>query len=534
MKRIHRKNKWLRIILFSAITIIVILIIGGIVLQSVLPGKIRQKLTMLGPEIHVTVGSIDASLLYRSLVLNDLSVVFRPDTSKSHTHYIHLTKVSISGINFLSLAFSNKANIGSILLEKGDAELDRYLIENKQEEQLAILTSKNISLPNLNIGRLEIVDMNLKVMNNKVKQLSLQANIVVKDIRPGTYKLSPIPGGLGSDDISGTLTSISSIIPGQPYDLYLHKITFDTKSSSLEMDSLKVIPWYGKLEFGEKLGHQVDHVDASITNIKCNNIDLLSLPGKKLVADKISINGVHAYVFRDRRLPRTQLERPMPVASLEDVPVTLRVKTLSINNTFVTYEEFPKDGKQTGILKIEKFNGTLSPLINHYKAHDHGYMEMHSEASIMGSGTVTANMRMPLDSNKDYQADGSINNLDLTTLNSSAENLGGFRIESGILNSLSFHFDLSNEKSTGKIVGEYHNLIADKLKKNSDKIDRLKTFALQKIIIPKNKDKSLAVSKRTGIVDYTRDPTRYPSYYLLKSLLKGIKSSFKFGFLLPG
>jgi hypothetical protein len=371
-------------------------------------------------------------------------------------------------------------------------------------------------------------------MSNKVKQMALHANIVVNDIQPGTHKLSLIPGGLGTDDISGTITNVSGIIPGQQYDLHLHEIRFDTKSSSLELDSLKIIPWYGKIEFGEKLGHQVDHVDASIASIKCNNIDLFTLPNKKLVADKIVINGVNVYVYRDRRLPRTLTERPMPVASIEEMPVTLRVKSLSINNTFVTYEEFPKDGKQTGILKIEKFHGTLSPLINHYKPHGQEYIEMHSEASIMGSGTVIANMRMPLDSTKDYLADGSINNLDLTTLNSSAENLGGFRIESGILNSLSFHFDLSNEKSTGKIIGEYHNLIADELKKNSKDIDKFKTFALQKIIIPKNKDKSLAVSKRTGNVDYKRDPTRYPSYYLLKSLLKGIKSSFKFGFLLPG
>ena len=153
MKRTHRNYKWLRIILFSVIALVAILIIGGIVLQSVLPGKIRQKLAMLGPELKVTVGSIDASLLHRSLVLNDLSVVFRPDSSESHTHYIHLTKVSISGINFFDLAFNNKANIGSIHLEKGDAEFDRYLLENKQDEQLAIFKRKNISLPDLNIRR---------------------------------------------------------------------------------------------------------------------------------------------------------------------------------------------------------------------------------------------------------------------------------------------------------------------------------------------------------------------------------------------
>jgi hypothetical protein len=95
---------------------------------------------------------------------------------------------------------------------------------------------------------------------------------------------------------------------------------------------------------------------------------------------------------------------------------------------------------------------------------------------------------------------------------------------------------MTAEKSTGRIVGEYHNLVVDKLKGNPDdkKIDKLKSFALKKFIIPLNKDHTLPESKRTGRVDYKHDPTRNFSFYLLHSLLVGVKSSFRLGFLLPG
>jgi hypothetical protein len=56
---------------------------------------------------------------------------------------------------------------------------------------------------------------------------------------------------------------------------------------------------------------------------------------------------------------------------------------------------------------------------------------------------------------------------------------------------------------------------------------------MRHVIVPKNKDKSLPEKKRTGKVDFTRDPTRFVSNYLLQSLLTGIKSSFTFGFLIP-
>ena len=69
-----------------------------------------------------------------------------------------------------------------------------------------------------------------------------------------------------------------------------------------------------------------------------------------------------------------------------------------------------------------------------------------------------------------------------------------------MLNSLIFQFEMGEDRATGKIVGEYHDLVVDKLKaKNGGlKTDKLKSFALKKLIIPRNKDKSLPVSKQTG------------------------------------
>ena len=151
----------------------------------------------------------------------------------------------------------------------------------------------------------------------------------------------------------------------------------------------------------------------------------------------------------------------------------------------------------------------------------------------MGSGTVNADIFMPLSSDSEYYVNGSINNLSLTELNSSAENLGKFHIESGLLNNLSFRFWLNEEKAHGKIVGEYHNLVLEKLKGNDKKKAAIPTFALKAIIIPKNKDKSLPESRRTGIIRYENDPTRFFSFYLVKSLLSGVRGSFTFGFLLP-
>jgi hypothetical protein len=92
-------------------------------------------------------------------------------------------------------------------------------------------------------------------------------------------------------------------------------------------------------------------------------------------------------------------------------------------------------------------------------------------------------------------------NFHLAALNPSAENLGKFHIESGVLNRLDFNFSASDKKASGKIIGVYHDLVVDRLKETKDgklKKASLPSFALKTFIIPKNKDISMPVEKRTG------------------------------------
>ena len=224
----------------------------------------------------------------------------------------------------------------------------------------------------------------------------------------------------------------------------------------------------------------------------------------------------------------------MPNDYLKKIPFDIRVNHLQINSASVMYEEFPKDGTQSGTLQLANMNMSMSPVLNHPFKTDPVYADTYITGSIMNSGSIKATIHGQLDRNI-YYIKGSIENLNLSTLNSSAENLGKFHIKSGILNGLNFHFTATDKKSSGEIVGEYHNLIIERLKVRNGlkKVAKVPTFFLKHIIIPKNKDKSMAVSKRTGKIDYNRDSTRMVTFYLLKSLLSGIRASFKFGFLLP-
>lgn len=222
----------------------------------------------------------------------------------------------------------------------------------------------------------------------------------------------------------------------------------------------------------------------------------------------------------------------MPNGYLKQIPLEVRVNTFKLRNASAIYEEFPKIGNQTGYLAIYNVNISMSPMLNHPAKNDPGYSNTYVEGSIMNAGLIKATIHAPLRKNI-YFIKGNIKNLDLPKLNPSSENLGRFHIESGILNSLDFHFTATEEKATGEIIGEYHDLVIDRLKKGEIKVSKVPTFFLKHLIIPKNKDKSLNVKKRTGKIEFDRDPTRLVTFYFLKSLVDGIRASFTLGFLLP-
>ncbi|MHB1920864.1 MAG: hypothetical protein ACYCOO_01380 [Chitinophagaceae bacterium] len=440
---------------------------------------------------------------------------------------------------------SPKRKDSSFQLLKGQLplsiQIDSFIIdhsnivdENYGKNNPATAPKQSLSIPfkNLSIHHLDINDAAIAILSNNQPQISFKASIDIDKLT--AVNSTPIfqDSSLHFFAFNGDLSSIRYNLPQLYATLQIKKLQLNSQLKILNMDSLKIIPLYPKIALGRKLGHQIDYIKATVAQIKMAHLDVRNLFKRKLIADDLMINGSKIYVFRDRRLPRPRIPQLLPVDFLKTLPITIRVKKFQLNQAEVEYEEFPKGGTQTGILKVENLNASISPLLNHPQGSDPHHLDMRVRGSIMGSGTIAATISMPFNS-KNYLVKGVIKNLDLTKINSSAENLGKFHIRSGILNNLIFRFHFNEKKATGKIVGVYHNLRIDKLKGNDKKVAWLKSLLLQNLIIRKNKGKTMPVANRTGMINYRRDPTRLISYYLLKSLLSGIEASFKLGFLLP-
>ncbi len=505
---------------------LVLLIAGYFIARALVQKQVDAALQQLPPSLHVSYSTLDVGVLTGSLVMHGLVATFVPGADSLHRHRVEVDRVAVGGIRFWALLSSKRFGAGRLQVVGGTASLDQYLLDKN-------LPFPRVQLPFTTafIDRVECKNIQVEAHKGERKTAFLKGG--------GEIDSVVVEGKEGGEHVGAIrllATEIRYTIPGAGKIVRVSNLELDSKKGELRADTIRILPTVGKWEMGRIKGRQVDYVEASSEGLRVSGLDVMALLKHRLIANEISVRQNTVYVFRDRRLPLEPGNKPMPADYLKNLPVSVRVGLVKIGTTSFTYEEFPKTGNKTGTLKIVRLKGTISPLINHPGAGDPAHITVRTEGSLMGSGSVEATTSIPLHAGDPYKVEGAFHELDVTSLNSPAENLGKIHLESGKLNSLAFWFTMDEERATGKIVGEYHDLVVDKLRGNSDdkKVDKFKSFFLKKLIIPKNKDHTLPESKRTGKVDYKHDPNRYFSYYLLHSLLVGIKSSFSLGFLLPG
>jgi len=526
------------VLFFSISGLVALIVLAYLVGIPLIEKKIVSQLKQLEPEVLISYSSLHVHLFDAAVGLDDVDIRFIPNLQeKRYHHTLHIHQLRLSGIDFFALIRGKELKARLLKLDNADIVLDGALLHKEQPLPSGLMKRLHLSIEKIFLSRIETQDMRISVDSGGQNQIRMRADLVLQEFGLNNLKDTFSKRDIQFSSVNGILTDISLPISGTLHKLHIKTLTFNSEEKSASIQSLEIIPDYNKFEIGKRFASQIDYVDARIPEIRIMDFDWNSLLDNKIKARKIIVGKTIVYIFRDRRLPRLSTNQPLPLKYLNSLPFDLRIDTLEVDPSSITYEEFPAKGDQTGILKIERMRLFAAPFINHPGIGDPEELITKVKGAIMGSGEVAATLSMAMKTKGDCLVKGEFNNLDLTTLNSSAEHLGGFHIESGILNSLGFQFQFNEEKSSGEVVGEYHNLIIDKLReteKHRGEKDLVKSFLLQKLVIPKDKDKSLPIAKRSGKINYKHDPTRFISFYLLKSLLSGVKASFNFGFVLPG
>lgn len=508
MRKVPRSIKRWLVVVFCLVVVTFLL---GYFLTFYLEGKIEERIALINGQVS----TVKVRLLNRSIQLHNVQWSSIGDSTHVYPDYIALKHVKIQGIALLPLLINQRLVIRRVVLDSGRVSFNA---RNRQENA----TSEPV-LRFLRINTFTIRSVQVLVQEDSLTTFSghlegeISRLILEKDsIHAPRYSMKAAT--LAIDTFQFTPT-------GGEYTATIQQISINTKNRQVTLDSMLLIPLYGKFEFAQRLGEQRGRLNVSIPKIMVNGWEWERIMEKAFMATSIRIHQFDLYSFKDKRLPfkRTNVV-PLPMESFATLQLAIKIDSVVISNSDVIIETFPETGKASGVISFNQLNAIITGLDNRWKAGDANYAILQANANLMNNGHIQAQFHLPQDGSTVYMAKGSISKVELTNLNDALGNMANLRIASGYLQDMTFAFRYTEYESKGSLDMAYKDLHIIGLDKNKSTTNELKTLLIR-VFTPRDKTKSVPLSKAVGSIDIQRNRQKFIFNVWWKSILDGIQSS---------
>lgn len=457
------------------------------------------------------------------------------DTTCVYPEFISCGKVTIKGLGLLSLIFQNELSIETVSLFK-----PHWVVHEKSDLLKLDSTSRKAVAFEMYIKNIRIDSMRMEFMDstNCSVKTGMRTNATIHDFNLATH-----PDRKMDFSFSEFNTSHSRIdIPRAFYTFTIRESKLNLQAHSLAIDTIKIIPSFGKLQFGRKAGNDLDRIEGVIPFFKISNLNLH-------FADTVLVDAGDAEIqfflriFHDKRLPHKAKLVPLPITQIRKIPFGLLINKLNIVKSFVEYEEVPAEADESGKIFFDNLEGSLSSVTNDPNTID-SEMLLLAKGDFMGQGKLSVEAKFPYNPEKSGSVKGSLRALSFAKLNSMVEPAAKIKFESGVLNRLDFNFRFNDRVANGELSINYEDLKLLSLKSDEQmekvekrkrktrkseeelRTDNLKTFIINAFVVKKNLDERVPKDERTGTVQFERDRSRSIFNFWWKSIFTGLKSAF--------
>jgi len=491
--------------------IIIITIVAIISFSTYLENEIEKKIYAL----HGRASDIDVNLITRSLKVSDLELDSLSDSTSSHQYYVRLNSFSIRGISYYELAINKKIVIRKIILDSGVICYKK--VGNHHPPDNVLKTGFKSFL----IKDLSFINIETRVQVDTIMYYTATVSGQLSGLRVKLDSVNKI-----SHSIERAGASIKNIIIGQNYGKYkgaIGSLYINTEEEKIVLDSVWVIPTYGKYEFARLVGEQIGRLSVFIPKVTLAGVKFGEIKDSSLVASKIEITSFELFSFKDKRLPFLRKRNiPLPMAGFLKLPYRIQIDSVIIKNSHVMIEEYPENGSESYEIDIKEINATITGLLNRPDKAD-ANAEMVATGRLLNTGKINALFKFPLNGSSIYSARGTISKIAFPALNPILKSVD-VRVESGYLNSLTFSFDYTEYNSKGVLEINYEDLRIISLDRNKTTTNEVRTVLIN-MFLKNSKNQFKSASAQTGIIDIERDRKRYIFNVWVKSILAGVKSS---------
>ena len=382
-----------------------------------------------------------------------------------------------------------------------------------------ILSRVNVKRFSIQNGSVEIKEKSTGNIKASLKSLNVEAREILTD---SLHWKHIIPFQLG--DLKITIDSVAVRLNDYT-NLSLGHFRYDLKQKEIVLNDISLdysIDW---VNVSQQLGFQNDIIELKLKELTIHNLEPSSefYTSLDIAAEKISLDSLEIKLQRNKNLTRPPDEqKPMFNGIIEGIPVALKLDSLQITNSTVSYSELGIKKDESGTVKIGEINGLITKITNFPKnQQEWKQMTANLDSKIADTAPIKVSLNMPYD-RESFTLNSNVGSMNLNVLNPTLKPLAGVKIESGKMQRIQYSMNAGKYVSKNNLIFDYSNLHLNLIKKNEDK--KVKKLVIKSLIANSAvRNNNIPGDKKYLTAEYesTRNIYRSPVNYIIQGLIHG-------------
>lgn len=477
--------------------------------------------TFTNQDATLDLSELDIGLFPLSLVVEGISLSPGDNaTDRMKEHPVlksTIESISISNISWWNLATSGNITLDEAIITGADLYFNPGLSERFSGSGEESDQSRSITLQSFSISgsSLNIYDEDLTTVKTEIDGADFSASGL--NLSQGKVEMAD-----RFENFEFEIDSVSHFTDNGYYLAELTQIAFDTESGDFLTEGFTLIPQLSPQELPRQIGHEVDHLDIESGSIRLSSLDVPGwLEDRRISAKSITVKNPGVRISRDKNPPdKPEEPRQLFNTKFANLPYSVSLDTLSINDGYISYREWKENQDSSGTVFFDSVEIQMTDIQN---SKPDQTIKADASTLFMNESKLTVQFDFSLDDDGAQTITGRMDGLDLQILNPVLAPLAFVRIDDGIIQSMSFNFELNDTSSSGDFICLYDDfsmslLSEDNLEENTG--NRIVSFLANNLQIQSSNQEP---DPRTGEISYEKEVGQSTVNYWWKSLRSGIK-----------
>lgn len=267
-----------------------------------------------------------------------------------------------------------------------------------------------------------------------------------------------------------------------------------------------------------------DFLRLEAPGVKAFNLDWHAFfkKGNDIIASYVTGTDLKMEVIRDRRFPEEPKTNGLPHVWFRELPAQVKIDSVYFPDAYIAYTENAGEGVEPGTFWFSDVDTEIRDFSNIRESGQ--TISLYTHGKVMGAGDLSFQVHFDIFSDKNaFNYSGEAGSMDLSLLNPALENMAFISIESGHLDSMSFHVDADEEQATGEMLAYFRDLKIELLDKEPGLDDKdIKSFLANSLVV---NSENVPGDFNPGEINYSWDKQNNYFNYLWRTFQDGIFNS---------